>query len=76
MRNNYCFIRNFKTKELRKLTKIIIEKLICKKCKKESDQPIIYSINFSLGNKKNNKNLKNNKQKCPYCGYVSINISK
>ena len=53
------------------MTKIKLKKVVCKKCKKESEQPIIYSVNFLLGSKKSNENLLNNKQVCPHCGYTA-----
>lgn len=56
------------------MTKILIEKVICKKCGKESEQPKVYSVNFSLGSKKDNKKLLNSKQTCPHCGYSAKRI--
>ena len=58
------------------MTKIIANKVKCCKCEAESEQIIVYSINFSLGNKQSNKKLMTHKQKCPYCGYEAIEINK
>ena len=47
----------------------------CAKCGKESPQMIVYSVNYSLGDKESNDKLIEHKQKCPYCEYEAINIS-
>lgn len=47
----------------------------CAKCGKESPQMIVYSVNYSLGNKESNDKLIEHKQKCPYCEYETIDIS-
>ena len=46
----------------------------CAKCGKESPQMIVYSVNYSLGDKESNDELINHKQKCPYCNYEAISI--
>ncbi len=56
------------------MTKILIEKVVCKKCGKESEQPKVYSVNFLLGSKKDNKKLLKSKQTCPHCGYSDTRI--
>lgn len=56
------------------MTKIKLKKVVCKKCKKESEQPIIYSVNFLLGSKKSNENLLIHQQFCPHCGYTARRI--
>ena len=58
------------------MTKVLLKKIVCKKCGKESDQAQVYSINFTLGSKKANKELANLKQTCPHCGYTAKDISK
>ncbi len=57
------------------MTKVKKEKVICSNCKKESEQLIIYSINYSLGTKESNDKLQNHIQECPHCGYKNSNIS-
>ena len=52
------------------------KKIECIKCKKESEQDIIYSINPRFYTKEKLEELKNYKQKCPYCGYTAKDISK
>lgn len=47
----------------------------CAKCGKESPQMIVYSVNYSLGDKESNDKLIEHKQKCPYCEYETIDIS-
>lgn len=47
----------------------------CAKCGKESPQMIVYSVNYSLGDKESNDKLIEHKKKCPYCEYEAINIS-
>ncbi len=47
----------------------------CAKCGKESPQVIVYSVNYSLGDKESNDKLIEHKQKCPYCEYEAIDIS-
>ena len=50
------------------------ETVKCAKCAKESQQLVIYSVNYSLGDNENNDKLVSHKQKCPYCGYEAISI--
>lgn len=50
------------------------EKVKCAKCGKESQQLVVYSVNYSLGDKETNDKLVSHKQKCPYCGYEAISI--
>ena len=47
----------------------------CAKCGRESEQLIIYSVNFSLGKKEDNEKLINKNKKCPNCGYEAKDIS-
>ena len=58
------------------MTKIIREKVMCKKCGKESEQAIVLSVNFLLGGRESNKKLLKDKQVCPHCGYKNKDISK
>ena len=51
------------------MTKIKMEKVKCCKCNAESDQVFVYSVNYMLGDKKSNDNLRKHQQECPYCGY-------
>lgn len=51
------------------------ENVKCAKCGKESPQMIVYSVNYSLGDKESNDKLIEHKQKCPYCEYEAIDIS-
>ncbi len=46
----------------------------CAKCGKESQQLVVYGVNYSLGDKETNDKLVSHKQKCPYCGYEAISI--
>ena len=50
------------------------ETVKCAKCGKESQQLVVYSVNYSLGDKETNDKLVSHKQKCPYCGYEAISI--
>ena len=58
------------------MTKVSKQKVKCCKCGFESEQLIVYSVNFSLGTKEDNKKLINHKQKCPKCNYEAFDISK
>lgn len=57
------------------MTKVAKKKVKCIKCGAESEQLIVYSINFSLGTKEQNEALMKNQQKCPNCGYEAMDIS-
>ena len=58
------------------MTKVGNKMVKCAKCEKESEQLIVFSVNFSLGEKEDNEKLLNRKQKCPHCGYEANDISK
>ena len=58
------------------MTKIKQMTVKCKKCGFKSEQVAIFSVNYSLGNNKNNDELIEYKQKCPKCGYEAIDISQ
>lgn len=58
------------------MTKISKRIVKCYKCGKESEQFLVFSVNYLLGTKESNDRLKNHVQKCPYCGYENIDISK
>ena len=57
------------------MTKVSKELVKCAKCGKHSEQLVVYSINFMMGNEEENNKLMTHKQKCPYCGYEARNIS-
>lgn len=57
------------------MTKAIQKNVKCIKCGTESQQLIIYSVNFSLGSMSDNEKLTKHMQKCPKCGYEAIDIS-
>ena len=48
----------------------------CIKCGTESEQLVIYSVNFNLGSKESNEKLMNHLQECPKCGYKAVDISR
>lgn len=56
------------------MTKVVLRKIVCKKCGKDSDQAEVCSVNFLLGSKKDNKKLLKAKQTCPHCGYSAKHI--
>ncbi len=57
------------------MTKVSRNIVKCIKCGAESEQLTVYSVNFALGTKEQNEALMKNKQKCPNCGYESVDIS-
>jgi len=57
------------------MTKVMKQMVTCSKCNKESEQVVVYSVNFSLGKKEDNIKLMNAQQKCPYCNYEDHDIS-
>lgn len=57
------------------MTKINKKIVKCVECGTESEQLVVYSVNFSLGTKESNEKLISHKQKCPNCGYEAIDIS-
>ena len=58
------------------MTKVVKKIVKCIKCGTESEQLIVYSVNFNLGSKEDNEKLMRHIQKCPKCGYEAINISQ
>ncbi len=58
------------------MTKIRKESVKCANCGKESEQLLVFSVNFLLGSKEDNEKLMNHMQKCPECGYEAVDISK
>jgi len=56
------------------MTKVITKKIKCANCGTESEQMIVYSINYSLGNQEDNARLREHKQVCPNCNYTAPNI--
>ena len=57
------------------MTKITMKDTRCIRCGEESQQMIIHSINFTLGDPESNDRLVSSRQKCPHCGYEANNIS-
>lgn len=64
-----------KEKRKKQLTKVTKQLVKCSRCGNESEQLIVYSVNFLLGSKEDNQKLIEHKQKCPFCGYEHIDIS-
>ena len=58
------------------MTKVAQRKIICAKCGVESEQLVVLSVNFMLGDMESNKKLMTHMQKCPNCKYEAIDISK
>lgn len=58
------------------MTKVVRKMVKCIKCGKESEQMIVYSVNFNLGSKESNENLMRHQQECPYCHYKAADISR
>lgn len=56
-----------------KVSRILIK---CCKCDKESEQLLVFSVNYLLGDKESNDKLMGYSQKCPFCGYENVDISK
>ena len=57
------------------MTKVVKNKVRCAKCGVESEQIMIYSVNFSLGEKKDNEKLMQHQQVCPSCNYTASDIT-
>lgn len=57
------------------MTKIAKKIVKCAKCGAESEQMIVYSVNFSLGEKADNEKLMQLQQTCPNCNYIAPDIS-
>lgn len=57
------------------MTDISREVVKCAKCGKESQQLIVYSINYWLETKESADALLHHKQKCPYCDYEAVHIN-
>ncbi|MBO4245737.1 MAG: hypothetical protein J5892_03240 [Bacilli bacterium] len=58
------------------MSKVVRKQVKCIKCGEESEQLIVYSVNYLLGTKEDNDRLMQHKQKCPKCGYEAPDISK
>ncbi len=58
------------------MTKAVKKKVKCIKCGTESDQLVVFSVNYNLGPKEANNRLMKHIQKCPKCGYEAIDISR
>lgn len=57
------------------MTKILKKQVKCANCGVESEQIVVYSVNFSLGTVEDNEKLMQHKQVCPNCNYTAPNIS-
>ena len=57
------------------MTKVGRKSVKCAKCGAESEQLIVYSVNFGLGPKDANERLMKHKQVCPKCNYTNFDIS-
>lgn len=57
------------------MTKVVKKIVKCAKCGTESEQLLVYSVNFMLGDKENNKKLLQHQQVCPKCNYTNFDIS-
>ncbi len=57
------------------MTRVLKKIVKCIKCGKESEQLMIYSVNFNLGKKEDNEKLVNHQQVCPHCNYTAPMIS-
>ena len=57
------------------MTKVLKKKVVCANCGEESEQLVVYSVNYSLGDIENNKKLIKHQQVCPKCSYSAPNIA-
>lgn len=57
------------------MTKVGHIKIKCAKCGFESQQVLVYSVNFMLGKKEDNETLMKHQQVCPKCNYTNFDIS-
>lgn len=57
------------------MTKVTKKMVKCANCGAESEQVIVYSVNFSLGKKEDNEKLMQQQQTCPNCNYIASDIS-
>ena len=53
------------------MTKVVNKKVKCINCEKDSEQMMVYSVNFSLGKKEDNERLMQHQQTCPHCNYTA-----
>ena len=58
------------------MTKVLKKMVKCAKCGKESEQLIVYSVNFNLGKREDNEALIRHQQVCPHCNYSYFDISQ
>lgn len=58
------------------MTKVGKINVKCANCGEESEQFVVFSVNFLLGSKEDNEELMKHMQKCPNCGYEAVDISK
>ncbi len=57
------------------MTKVSNRVVKCARCGEESEQLIVFSVNFSLGKKEDNEKLMRHQQVCPKCNYTAPDIS-
>lgn len=57
------------------MTKVSKKVVKCAKCGYESEQLVVYSVNFMIGSKDANEKLMSHKQICPKCNYAHFDIS-
>jgi len=57
------------------MTKVVKSMVKCAKCGMDSEQLIVYSVNFRLGDKESNERLMKHKQVCPHCKYEAASIN-
>lgn len=57
------------------MTKVLSKRIKCAKCGVESEQMIVYSVNYLLGDKESNDKLVEHKQICPNCNFTAPDIS-
>lgn len=56
------------------MTKVEMKTVKCSKCGEKSQQMVVHSVNYSLGDKESNDKLRDHLQKCPNCGYEAPQI--
>lgn len=56
------------------MTKVEMKTVKCSKCGEKSQQMVVHTVNYSLGDKESNDKLREHLQKCPNCGYEAPQI--
>jgi len=57
------------------MTKVVKKNVKCAKCETESQQMIVFSVNFLLENAESAEKLTKHQQVCPKCNYTETDIS-